>query len=184
MKIIYSVDKQFCNQFRYDSEFIARAEELGLVWSNPQTFIQSYNNREIGTIPGQYILRIVDIDPKQPNDPSYDEEIYCIREEYKGRDPKIVCDSIEGWTFRNMYDVADGFNTLQDSSGEPVFPTWDNILGLPFDKRDNIKDVMRCIIKAVGRGFHPDGDVRLFDERDDAVASAERFNGIVHEIIR
>lgn len=31
---------------------------------------------------------------------------------------------------------------------------------------------------------YPDGDVRLFDERDDAVASAERFNGIVHEIIR
>lgn len=66
MKRIYSVDKQFCNQFRYDSEFIARAEELGLVWSNPQTFIQSYNNRKEGTIPGQYILRVIDIDPNQP----------------------------------------------------------------------------------------------------------------------
>lgn len=181
MERIYSVDKQFCNQFRYDSEFIARAEELGLVWSNPESFIQSYNNREIGTIPGQYILRIVDIDPEQPNDPSYDKEIYCIREEYKGRDPKFVCDSIEGWTFRGIYHFADAFNTLQDSSGESVFPTWDNILGFPFDKRDNIKDVMRCIIKAVGRGFHPDDDVVL--DNDDLSASANIFINYAFEVL-
>ena len=172
MKRIYSVDKQFCNQFRYDSEFIDIAEGLGLVWSNPQAFIQSYNNREIGTIPGQYILRIVDIDPKQPNDPSYGEMIYCIREEYRGRDPKFVQESIEGWAFRNMYDVADGFNTLQDSSGEPVFPTWDNILGFAFSKRDDIKDVMRCIIKAVGCGFHPDDEIVAGDRVSEEIATS------------
>lgn len=30
---------------------------------------------------------------------------------------------------------------------------------------------------------YPDGDVRLFDEREDAEASAERFNGVVKEVI-
>lgn len=184
MERIYSVDKQFCNQFRYDSEFIARAEELGLVWSNPQAFIQSYNNREIGTIPGQYILRIVNIDPEQPNEPSYDKEIYCIREEYKGRDPEIVCSSIEGWTFRGMYHLADAFNTLQDSSGEPVFPTWDNILGLPYDKRADIKNMMRCFINMVGQGFHPDDEIVAGDRVSEEIAtSANIFISYAFEVL-
>ena len=129
MKRIYSVDKAFCNQFQSNESFMARAEELGYVWSTPQSFFKSYNNRENGTTPGQFTLRIIDLDPSQPNDPHYESAVYCVYEGYyKGEvisnEGKRIFEELEGWMFPDIYSVAESFNSLTDAYGNDIFPTW------------------------------------------------------------
>lgn len=117
MKRIYAVENWFYQAYNgkelTDAEWVERAEEMGTIWSTPQTFAFNLNDGEIRK--GEWFLRVIDLEGTdvEQND-RYDRPVFFVPTDmtYRGMKEVNIADlaTTQGEVYEDFADFVVAFN--------------------------------------------------------------------------